>query len=421
MTWPEALSFLNSLVNYEQTGGYTKSLEPFRELLARLGNPHEARARKLLIVGTKGKGSVVAHICRALVNAGFTVGAYTSPHMLDLAERIAIQGEPIDHDELAMLIGRIKPYVQARHGYATYFEILTAAAFICFGERKVDWWVLEAGLGGRLDATNAVHQEITVITRLGLDHTHVLGHTIPEIAREKSAVIKGGVVITCGQEPEAMAVVEEYCGRARARLVVPDFSVARSDLTGNEISLGGKTFRTPLPGLFQTENLALSCAALGEMGVDELDFSGVSHPGRFQVVPGDVPAILDGAHNPLALKELISEVSRLFPGKGMVVVFGSSRLKDTGGMLGLLRGARLVILTRANTPRAGEPFMFARDAGRFGLDFARTRAVPEALCLARERARPGEIILVTGSLYVVGEALGWLAGSRVGPVKPEHS
>jgi len=402
-------SFLNSLLNYEQTGGYTKSLEPFLELLEKLGRPHEANGKKILIVGTKGKGSVAAHMTQGLLNAGRTVGTYTSPHLTRITERIRLNGSPIKEEELASLISEIKPHIIGKRGMATWFETMTASAFGYFRERMPDFWVLEAGLGGRLDATNVVRQDLTVITRIGLDHTHILGETIAEIAREKAGVIKGGKVITCQQEPEAMEVIAEACARMGAELFIPEYEVVSSDISGNRIILSGKEYRTPLLGKFQAENLALSVAGLLELGICEPDFSGTNHAGRFQVIPGEIPLILDGAHNALALSEVLSETRRFFPYRNLIVVFGASRGKGIRDMLRLLASARVVILTRAETPRAAEPFLLEPEARELGLETFRTKGVAEALEMAEAIARPGDTILVTGSLYVVGEALGHIS------------
>ncbi|MEO0180936.1 MAG: cyanophycin synthetase [candidate division WOR-3 bacterium] len=401
----EAISFLNSLLNYEQTGGYTKSLEPFLELLEKLGRPHESKGKKILIVGTKGKGSVAAHITRGALSAGYTIGTYISPHLVDLTERISLNGRPISKDELFRLISEVKPHILGRRGMATWFEAMTAAAFLCFRDRKPDLWVLEAGLGGRLDATNAVSQDITIITRIGLDHTHILGKSVSQIAREKADVVKGGIVITCNQEREATEVIAAICEERGAELIIPEYRVLSSDLSGTRILMAGREYWTPLPGRFQAENLAISVAGLLALGIENPDFSGTEHPGRFQVIQGKVPMVLDGAHNALALSEILSETRRLFPGRDLLVVFGASRGKDTEAMLRLLVGARLVILTRAQTPRAAEPFLLEPAAKALGLRYIRTRGVAEALERSKALATEGDVILITGSLYVVGEVM----------------
>ncbi len=401
----EPFSFLNSLLNYEQTGGYTKSIEPFLELLEKLGRPHQARGKKVIVAGTKGKGSVAAHMTRGLLNAGHSVGSYISPHLVDLTERISLDGQAISRNELARLISEIKPHVIGRRGMATWFEVMTAAAFLYFREREPEFWVLEVGLGGRLDATNAVQGDLTVITRIGLDHTHILGNTLAEIAREKAGVIKGGRVITCEQEPEAMEVIAATCEERGADLIVPQYEIISSDLSGTRIALAGKEYRTPLIGRFQAENLAISAAGLAKLGISDPDFSRTTHPGRFQVIPGKVPVILDGAHNALALSEVLSETRRLFPERELLVVFGASRGKDIRTMLRLLAGARLIILTRAGTPRAAEPLLMEPAAKQMGLNATRARDVRGALEMAREMVGPRDVILVTGSLYVVGETL----------------
>jgi len=410
-----AFSFLNSLLNYEQTGGYTKSLEPFLELLEKLGNPHECRAKKVLVAGTKGKGSVVAHITRGLLGAGYAVGTYISPHLIDITERISFNARPISEDDLARLISLIKPHILGKRGMATWFETMTAAAFIYFRERKADFWVLEVGLGGRLDATNAVSQDLTVITRIGLDHTHILGETLREIASEKAGVIKGGTVITCAQEPEAMEVLSSRCEERGAELIIPKYELLSSDLSGTRIRLDGREYRTPLVGRFQGENLALAVTALRALGVMDPDLSGTRHPGRFQVISGEVPIVVDGAHNPLALSEVLSETRRLFPNKNFIAVFGASRGKNLRGMMSLLSGSKKVILTRAQTPRAAEPFFMETEAKDLALKAIRTKRVSEALEKAMATARPGDLILVTGSLYVVGEAIRILENASTAP------
>ncbi len=400
--WDEAIGFLDSLLNYETTGGYAKFLERFQELLHRLGHPQNHPAKKVLIVGTKGKGSVAAHITRALVNQGLSVGTYTSPHVRSITERIKLNDKPISERELADMILRIKPYVALNRGFSTWFETMTAASFLFFKEHNADFWVLEAGLGGRLDATNAVKQDITVITRLGLDHTHILGNDIASIAREKAGAIKQGPVFTVPQEEPAMRVIEEVCEKQGADLRIVEFETEQSTLEGNTVKLNGQLLHTPLVGAFQAENLALAASALAALGLPEPDFSGTTNPGRFQVIERDGKTlILDSAHNPLALKTVLEEVSRFWPGRKPVVVFGTSRRKNTAEMLKLLRDVSGVILTRANTPKAAEPFLMEQDAAMAGLKTTRTKDVAQAL----EAAQAHQLILITGSVYVVGEAL----------------
>ncbi len=390
-----AISWLNSLVNYERKGGYTKDLSRFRALLDSLGNPQEAPALKILIVGTNGKGTAAWHLAWAL-----GAGLYTSPHLVDLRERISVAGRVIPKAALTKELLRIKPLVGARRGFATFFEVLTASAFSYFAGEGLEAWVLEAGLGGRLDATNAVHQDITVITKISLDHTHILGNTLREIAREKAAVVKGGDVITLPQEPEVMDEIEAAVREGGARLWVVEPKVLEAGPEGTMFQLEGREFWTPVPGVHQAVNAALAVKALEILGFEEVDFSGLEVPGRLQRLRNFV---LDGAHNPNSLAHSLREAKRLFGVKK--VIFGVSRDKDISRMAELLRGFE-VILTRANTPRAAEPMVLAKHFPEAGI----TSSVEEALELARE-----EPTLITGSFYVVGEALralGWRPQER---------
>ncbi len=386
----KALAWLNSLVNYERRRGYAKDLGRFLNLLEGLGNPHLAPALKILVVGTNGKGTVAHHLAWAL-NAGL----YTSPHLVDLRERITVAGCPVPKGILAEEILRAKPLVGAKRGYATFFEVLTAAAFSSFKRLGLEAWVLEAGLGGRLDATNVVRQEITVITKISLDHTHILGNTLAEIAREKAAVVKGGQAVTLPQEPEVMDEIEAACDAAGAELFVVQPRLLKADADGVEFELEGKTYWSPVLGAHQAQNVALTVKALQLLGFEEVDFSGLELPGRLQRLGNFV---VDGAHNPAALRAVISEAKRIFGVRK--VIFGASRDKDIRKMAELF-GDFEVILTRANTPRAAEPFLMAKYFPGAKI----TSSVEEALELAGD-----EPTLVTGSFYVAGEALkalGW--------------
>jgi dihydrofolate synthase/folylpolyglutamate synthase len=223
-----ALDFIYSFVDYETShqprSPLNYDLRRMDELLARVGNPHLA-AKTVHIAGTKGKGSTAAMVASVLAESGYVTGLYTSPHLVDISERMRINGRPVSKNELLDLVDRIRPEVEAvnaaaHYGCLTTFEVLTALGFMFFADSKADFQVVEVGLGGRLDATNVVKPEVCAITTLGLDHTDVLGDTLAKIAAEKAGIIKPGVpVVSARQEQEAAEVIESFCSRNCAPLI----------------------------------------------------------------------------------------------------------------------------------------------------------------------------------------------------------
>ncbi|HID11983.1 MAG TPA: bifunctional folylpolyglutamate synthase/dihydrofolate synthase, partial [Candidatus Latescibacteria bacterium] len=363
MTYREAEAFLFSLIDFEKRKGFVRSLEPFRAFLEELGNPHRKLPPSILVVGTKGKGSTVVHLVRGLMDQGFRVGSFSSPHLVRGTERIRINESEIPPERFAGYVARMKPVLHGRRGYRTVFEALTAMAFLYFVEEGVDWAVFEAGLGGRLDATNVVDQRCTVITRIGFDHTDILGDTMAQIAREKAAVIKSAQpVISTPQDPEALAVIERRAEEKGAPLTVlgrdVPFALLSADLRGSRSRVGDAVVETTLPGLFQAENAAVAHLALSALGYPVRSFRDLSLEGRFEVVQKEPLAlVLDGAHNPTAARALVRSIQALFPDRKQVhIVFGVSRGKDIRGILKALQElSPRFYFTRAQVIRAEKP------------------------------------------------------------------
>lgn len=414
-------------MNARAAHAYLESLQPtqvalgldrVRGVLARLEHP-ERCAPALHVAGTNGKGSVCAMAERALRAAGLRTGFYSSPHLLAFEERIRIGGVPLRGEALARAVTRVQA---AAHDLAlTYFEFGTAVAFVAFREAKVDAQVLETGLGGRLDATNVVDQPIAAaITSLGLDHTRILGETLPEIAFEKAGILKPG--LTCAVaalSPETAPVLE---GRAQA-------IGAELWIEGRDFALEGDTYRGPsltlpdveigLRGPHQRQNGAVALALL-EIASQRLSLpaaalrTGLAQarwPGRLQLVrpvgtkPG-VEVALDGAHNPAAAVALAHAVRTLWPGRTVSMVFGLLDDKDAGPMLhALCPLAHRVLLTTPHTPRARAPSSYAAQVAALVPAVEIQPDVAGALKAALASAQPGELVLVCGSLYVVAEAL----------------
>ncbi len=445
--YQQALDYLYSFVDYE-TGHRLRDaaaydLRRMEELLARLGKPHLA-AKTVHIAGTKGKGSTAAMIASALVAADYKTGLYTSPHLSDLRERIRVDGELISEAELAGLVDRLKPEVEAvnrraAYGQLTTFELLTALGFLHFTLKAVDFQVVEVGLGGRLDATNVVIPEVSVITAISLDHTEVLGGSLAEVAAEKGGIIKAGAqVVSAPQADAATRVIGEMCCKRGSRLVIVGSDVtfngagiaAERQLLEVKGRLGSYRISLPLLGRYQLENAATAVAtleALAERGFNisrdniTAGLEGVSWPGRFQIVARDPIILVDGAHNPAAARELGRSI-RQYLGGGVInrsiLVFGTSIDKDLPGIVSALAPRfDTVIATRSRHPRALAPAPIVAEFGRHGVTARAVDTVSEALSLALAEAGEQDFVCVTGSLFIAGEALEQLQGRLRGDVK----
>ena len=424
----KATEYLLSFVNYErQPPPYdTKSLDllRFRDFLASLGNPQESFPA-LLIAGTKGKGSTAAILASCLRAQGYKVGLYTSPHLSSFTERIQVDNQPIAEQTFADLIEELKPklHLEGETNFRTVFEILTAMAFLYFQRSKASFAVLEVGLGGRLDSTNVVNPLASVITSISYDHTETLGNTLPEIAREKAGIIKkGSVVANAPQKPAAQRIIEGAVKEHHGVLLQVGRAVRyeRLPLVGNyerfhlEGSFGSLPgLRLPLFGEHQVVNAATAYAAilgLRLQGTEVADravrqgFAFVQWPGRFEILAKHPYIILDGAHNEDSARRLSQTVRERFPGRRVVLVIGISSNKNIPGILKVLTPlAEGVIATRFDNPRAANPEAIASIVKTKNKPVNLAQNTREALDLARSLAGKEDVLLITGSLYLVGE------------------
>jgi len=428
MTYRESTEYLLSFVNYErQPPPYdTKTLDllRFRDFLASLGNPQEA-CPSILVAGTKGKGSTAAILASCLQAQGYKVGLYTSPHLSSFTERIRINHQPIPEQAFADLIEELKPklHLQVETNFRTVFEILTAMAFLYFQRNKVDFAVLEVGLGGRLDSTNVVNPLACVITSISYDHTETLGDTLTKIAAEKAGIIKkGNVVANAPQKPPAQRVIEravkEHHGillqvgkvvRYKRLPLVGNYE--RFHLEGNVSTL--QSLRLPLFGEHQVVNAATAYAAvlgLRLQGIEIGDnavrkgFAFVQWPGRFEVIAKHPYVVLDGAHNEDSARRLVQTVKERFPRRRIILVLGISSNKNIPGIVkALAPGSAAVIATRFANPRAAAPEAVAQAVGKRSKDVRLAQSADEAWDLARSLAGKEDVILITGSVYLVGE------------------
>ena len=399
--YERVLEYLFSLYRF----GSKLGLGPIRKALKELGNP-ERGMKVIHVAGTNGKGSVCAMLASVLQEAGYRVGLYTSPHLVDFRERIQVNGEMIPKRDVVRLFKMVK----SKNIDLTYFEFVTALAFKYFREQEVDLLVLEVGLGGRLDATNVVRPLVSVITNVSKEHTDVLGNEIKQIAFEKAGVIKRGSTVITGAKGEALEVIERVCRERGSELIRVKNKVRRiySDLDKQVIVYRDVKINLPLLGDFQIENVNTALEVieqLGRFGIDippgkiKKGLERTRWPGRVEIVGRNPLFILDGAHNPAGVRALRSFVSKL-DYRRLILVLGVLNDKDYRRMIGYLKPlASRTIITKPKIRRALEPEVIAKELKD---NFVVKKDVSEALEEARSNAGEDDLILVTGSIYLIG-------------------
>jgi dihydrofolate synthase/folylpolyglutamate synthase len=416
-------------------------LEHMRVLLRALDHP-ERRFPGVLIAGTNGKGSTAATLASILQASRVRTGLYTSPHLIRINERIRINGEEISDDEFALLHDMVDRTAERLVGeselpwHPSFFEMLTAIAFEYFSRKKVDIAVLEVGMGGRLDATNVIDPQISIITDISLDHQKFLGNTVTEIAREKAGIIRrGGVVVTLPQQPQANDVIGNTIldldarGVSAVPYVPPVAPSTEYHVTNSEsghavfrypLEVMGKRIlvETPLVGRHQLRNVALAIAAAEELSKGGFAITAESiergiretrWPGRFQVIPpaNDAPEyVLDVAHNPAGAWALRSTLSSAYEDRPLTFVFGAMRDKAIAEIAEIVFPlAERVIATRADNPRSATSAEIREAAAHISVAIEEAPNVPAALERARISGGSNALVVVTGSIYIVGEAM----------------
>ena len=416
-------------------------LDHMRVLLGALDHP-ERRFPGVLIAGTNGKGSTAATLASILQASGVRTGLYTSPHLIRINERIRINGAEISDDEFALLHDMVDRTAERLVGeselpwHPSFFEMLTAIAFEYFARKKVDIAVLEVGMGGRLDATNVIEPEISIITDISLDHQKFLGNTVTEIAREKAGIIRrGGVVVTLPQQPQANDVIGNTILELEARAVnavpyVPPVAPSTEYRVTSSKS-GQAVFRYPLEvmgkpilvetllvGRHQLRNVALAIAAAEELSHRGFAITADSFergirethwPGRFQVIPpanGAPEYVLDVAHNPAGAWALRSTLSGAYEDRPLTFVFGAMRDKAIAEIAELLFPlAERVFATRSDNPRSATAAEIREAEAHTSVAIEEAPDVVAALERARIAAGTNGVVVVTGSIYIVGEAM----------------
>jgi dihydrofolate synthase/folylpolyglutamate synthase len=409
MKYEESVRFLYSLGNELKAARY--DLVRIRALLAALGNP-QRQGRFVHVAGTNGKGSTCAMIESGLRAAGFRTGLYTSPHLAEPTERIRISGQPISREEFAACFDQVHACAEALIAkgeldqHPTYFETVTAMAFLKLTP-AVDWTVLEVGLGGRLDATNVVDPQLCVITPVDFDHEAWLGRSIESIAFEKAGILKPGVrAVITPQRPEADQVIRLRAAELAIELIDPrDWPVrnAAIDRRGSRFELRDMTITCPLAGEHQIENARTAAVALESIGVGNqairTGIAAARWPGRLQRISEDPEIIVDGAHNPAGARALAAYVDRFYAGEPLTLIYGAMRDKAVEEVAGtLFPRFSEVIVTAPRQPRALAP-----ESLRDLVDHPHIRCAPD---LEAARAQVHQATFITGSLFLVAEALG---------------
>jgi len=408
MNYPDSVQFLYALGNEMKTAKL--GLDRIRALLAAMGNPEKAY-RVIHVAGTNGKGSTCAMIAAGLRAAGIRTGLFTSPHLVEPTERIQVDGMPVTQAQFSRAFAVVHLAAKkllANHeidAHPSYFETVAAMAFWLFRELSVRTAVIEVGLGGRLDATNVVEPALTVITPIDIDHQVFLGDTLEAIAGEKAGILKPGVpAVFARQHPQAAAVLE-----AKAlELGVPVKRAADFEIRDLEMDARGSRFsgiECPLAGEHQVTNAVTAALALQTLGVSPKGIAETRWPGRLEHISPNPDIILDGAHNPAGAQALARYLERYYPDhkpeRKLWMIFGAMRDKAVAEMGAILFPlADELILTAADSPRSMPSDELAALAGR-GRAVA---TIGAALALVASEAAADDVIVITGSLFLVGEA-----------------
>ena len=402
MEYKEVILFLNSL---ERIKGIKLGLDRVNGLLEKLGNPHKG-LKIIHVAGTNGKGSVCAMVDSILQEAGYRVGRYTSPHLADFRERFLVNNKRITEEDVIKYFGIVKKH----HTNQTYFEFITAMAFLYFRDKNADFLVLEVGMGGRLDATNVITPLVSVITNVSLEHTKCLGRTVKAIAYEKAGIIKEGITSVSNAKKDALEVIKKACKERNSELFPAKDYIKRDGFVG----IGDyKHLELGLKGDFQIENASTALAAIDVLKQQCKARINKSHitnglrkarwPGRLEFIGKNI--LVDCAHNPAAFLALSKEIKKLKQDfKRLILVIGILKDKDVKGIIKIIEPlADAVIIAKPKTERAAEPEAIAKYVKKEQRVIADSK---EALSYAKSIAKSNDLILVAGSIYLVGEILG---------------
>ena len=387
MNYNQALDYINS----RELFGIKLGLSNIRKLLKKLNNPHKD-LKFIHIAGTNGKGSCCAMISSILQEQGYRVGMYTSPHLISFKERIQINKKKIPKKEVIRLVKKLKPLITTH----TYFEVVTALAFQYFKDKNVDFVVAEVGMGGRLDATNVITPIISIITNISLEHKEHLGDTIEKIAFEKAGIVKKNIPTVTAAKDKALKVIKNICKKRNSKLSIVNIK---------------ENIHTNLNGHFQLINASTSLKTVQLLKQQGIEISNQSitkglkkvlWPGRMQFIKHNI--LLDCAHNPAAVKALVKEIKKL-KYKNLILMIGILKDKDIKEMINELSPlANDIIITKPKTERATDPKQIAKHLEN---SYAIIPSIKNAVKFATSITKKEDLLLITGSIYTVGEAMGY--------------
>jgi dihydrofolate synthase/folylpolyglutamate synthase len=434
-TYRSAVRYLDSLTNNERISRarYTASNFSLARTTRLLGALHKPQDdfRSVHIAGTKGKGSTATMVAAMLHACGIKVGLYTSPHVLDIRERIAIDGRMISENAFAKAVASVSQIVEkARVSNPTYFEVLTAAAFKHFSDNDVELAVVETGLGGRLDATNVLTPDVVGLTSMSIDHTAQLGNDIASITREKAAIMKTGVpVISAPQDPKVASLLRELAAEAESPLRFSNenvdfsyrFEFSRSAGRHARICMTTPTSRfehlkVPLYGAHQAANCCLALNIIDQLKnhgfpIDDVaakqGLSEVRLLGRMDMINENPRILVDGAHNAASIDALMRAVGQHIPYDSMIVIFGCQKDKDIPGMMNRLRvGADKVIFVSSGSIRSADPHELSAHYNEISGKMSQVAgSLEDAITIATSAITSEDLICITGSFYLVAEAM----------------
>ena len=415
MNYKDSVKYIHSLLKF----GMNLGLRRISALLNELGNPQE-KLEFVHVAGTNGKGTTSTMLSSILCAAGKKTGLFTSPYVFDFCERIQINNKNIPHDDLSLVVEKVKnacDRLSAKGTEPTEFEAITAAAMLYFYEQKCDAVVLEVGLGGRYDSTNIIPcPKAAVITSISLDHTKILGDTVEKIAAEKCGIIKnGGTVITTSEQNEkALSVIKDTVKEKNGRLLIGDVSAAEilsEDIFGTEISYNGLTVKIPLVGRHQVENTVGVITAARALGIsDEFIKKGIESTvihARMEIISRSPVIMLDGGHNPECAAALENVLVRFAGDKNITVLIGMMADKDTKDYLAaILPHCKSAVFTKPANPRAEDENVLLREGECFCRDVVSVKDPKDAYKKAMSLVKNGDMLLVCGSFYLLSDIFG---------------
>lgn len=432
MSYQNALDYLGQYLNYESEIPQPYDPEHFspanlNAFLHTIGAPHQAFP-SIHIAGSKGKGSTAAMVTSILTQAGLRTGLFTSPHLVTIRERTQVNRELISQQAFAALVQELRPHIEARSPHQTarirtFFEILTALSFLYFARQNVDIAVVEVGLGGRLDTTNVLTPNVAVITPIGLEHTHILGNTLAEIAAEKAGIIKpNSQVVSAAQAPEVVEVLEQRCQVQNATLFLAgrefDWQVSEISTHGTRVDVQGfgHTFRNlqvPLLGQHQAANAAVALAVVQQLQAQgfpietthiEHGLQTVDWAGRLEIIQYAPLVVLDAGHTPESAHTLSQALHDVFEYQRLWLILGMSRDKNISAIVDcLVPLAHEVIVTPFSNSRSCSPSQLAAEVSRHHRPIHIASDPVNALKKAKHQADAADLICVAGSLFLLGE------------------